>query len=258
VTARSFPADPLGFLASLSCLGTHLLAGMATLVVLLPGTPLDADLHRRARYLCAHRIEWGLGWSTWALAVLALYAFYWTLGRRLAVGGLSWIPPLVSLLTLAGLAVDVSGQVIYTTMTPGLARRLLDAGGGDRAVATGWFLWSERIATLLSGGIANGLYTLAGTVLCVAARADPRFPAWLRAAALPVWIAGLAISIASVSGAPGWIAVTTAGGMGLFVVWCSLVALFYFGKVPPLAAPEGDRRPPAGPSGPLPEPGADS
>ena len=226
------PADPLGVLAVICCLGTHALACAASLLVLLPGSPLVADPVLRATYLTDHPMLWALMWATWAMAALSLFGFYWALGSRLEnrpprmMTSMSWI-------MLFALGVDISSQAFYAAMTPGVAQSFLASQGDGRAQALARLLWSERMPALLSGGVANGLYALAGLVLCTGAARDPRFPRVLRWLALPAWSAGLACAIASVAGDPHLIAAGTALAIGFFMLWCAAVGGLFFWRVPP-------------------------
>jgi hypothetical protein len=221
----------LGALSVLCCLGTHSIAGIASFLVLIPGSPLVASVASRAAYLSTHRTAWVLMWATWAMSSVALLGFYWVLMSRLE-------PPhpglkrSVSLLMLLAIGVDISAQVVYATMTPGLGERFLAARGPERIPALAQFVWGERLPMLLSGAVANGLYSLCGVLVCVAAARDARFPRALRNAASLAWAGGLALSIASIAGDPGWIAVTTALAIGPFMLWCAAVGLVFFGRVP--------------------------
>lgn len=226
------PRDPLGVLSVICCLGTHVLAGLASLVVLLPGSPMVTDPVQRATYLVAHPWLWALMWATWAMAAVSLFGFYWTLGSRLEdrpprmMTSMSWI-------MLIALGVDISSQSFYAAITPGIAEQFLAAQGTGRQVALARLLWSERLPALLSGGVANCLYTLAGLIVCIGAARDPRFPRWLRWLALPGWAGGLALGLASLHGDPLWIAGTTALTIAPFMLWCAAVAVFFYWHVPP-------------------------
>lgn len=233
------PADPLGVLSVICCLGVHALAGLASLVVLVPGSPLVTDPVQRATYLAAHPWLWALMWATWAMAAVSLFGFYWALGSRLEnrpprmMTSMSWI-------MLIALGVDVSSQLFYASMTPGIAQAFLATQGPGRELALARLLWSERLPALLSGGVANSLYSLAGLVVCVATARDPRFPGWLRWAALPGWIGGLALGVASILGDPLWIALTTGLAIGPFMSWCAAVGLFFYWRVPPAFRTAGE------------------
>lgn len=226
------PADPLGVLATICCLGTHLLACAASLLVLLPGSPVVADPVQRATYLTGHPVEWAVMWATWAMAALSLFGFYWALGSRLEnrparmMTSMSWI-------MLFALGVDISSQAFYAAMTPKLAGAFLTASAGARDVALGRMLWAERLPGLLSGGVANCLYALAGLVICTGAARDARFPGYLRWAALPAWGFGLLCGVAAVYGDPHLIAASTGLAIGTFMAWCAAVGALFFWRVPP-------------------------
>lgn len=226
------PADPLGVLAVICCLGSHLLACLASLIVLVPGSPLIGDPVLRATHMTSHPLLWALMWATWASAAVSLYGFYWALGSRLEnrparmMTSMSWI-------MLFALGVDVSSQLFYAAMTPGVAGNFLASQGAGREVALQRLIWAERLPTVLSGGVANCLYALAGVVLCSGAARDPRFPRGLRQLANVAWTAALAAGAATVWGDAYLGATGTGLALVMFMIWCAAVGVGFFWRVSP-------------------------
>ena len=74
----------------------------------------------------------------------------------------------------------------------------------------------QRIGSLLTGGAANGLYTLAGVILTLQTRS-------LRGGLLvwtwSVWAAGVALTATSVAGSLSGMMVSTSALMTLFCPW---------------------------------------
>ena len=198
--------------APYACAGLNLLGGAALALVLRPGTEVVPDPLARAAYITQHPLLWRGGWLVWMAAALSLLGFYaWWGGRpglpRWALAGF-W-------LAAAGLLFDFLAESLYIGWLPAQLETL------------------QRLGTLLSGGAANGLYTLGGIVLTLAtpwaaaaapwaAAATPWRRPWLRALAWAVWVSGLALSASAVLGfVPGLVA----AGAALIVFFCPFALL---------------------------------
>jgi hypothetical protein len=187
--------------------GLNLAAGLAMLVLLRPGLPAPTTtVEARAEYVVANPVAWWLGWLVWHAAALALLAFY----AGLAGLWWRWGPircGLALLCAAAALAVDLAGQALYVGLPP-----QLDVAG---------FGVLETAAIILTGYVANGLYTLAGVLLVwVGAAVLPRS---LVALSLPVWAAGAALSATSlVQWSAGQIG-SAALLIPLLALWATLV-----------------------------------
>jgi hypothetical protein len=175
-----------------ACALVNLLAAAVLLLVLSPGLTV-ADLATRAAYVVDFALPWRLGWGIWIAAALTLVAFYgwWGAGVRnsrlatVAVG-----------IAVAGIACDVTAESLMIGWLP-----------AD-------FEATSRLATILTGGAANGLYTIAGIVLTlITPFRSARFRAWTWA----VWVAGLFLSAFSLAGWTVGIALSTAV---LFILFC--------------------------------------
>jgi hypothetical protein len=187
--------------------GVHVLAAAAMLVLLQPGLPVAGSaLADRMAYVSQRTAAWWLGWLTWHAADLALLAFFVALagrwGRRAPVRC-----GLALLLAGAGVPADISAQAIYMGVAPRL-------GPEPFGVA-------EAVAGLLTGYVANGLYTVAGMLLVWAGAAE--LPACLVALSLPVWAAGLGLCAASLAASPGGQFWSVAVLMPSFVLWTLLM-----------------------------------
>jgi hypothetical protein len=187
--------------------GVHVVAAGAMLLALQPGLPVAGSaLATRMAYMSAHTAAWWLGWLVWHAADLALLAFYVALaarwGRRapLRCG-------LALLLAGAGVADDLGAQAVYMGVAPRL---------GPEAFAV-----AEQVAGVLTGYVANGLYTLAGLLLVWAGARE--LPRYLVATSLPVWAAGLALSAASLAGSGDGQFWSVAMLMPAFIGWTLLM-----------------------------------
>lgn len=194
----------LGRAAGLSLL-IHLVAGLAMICVLRRGLDTNPDLADRLRFLVEHRALWLAGWAAWNLAALSILYFC----RAFALahqddpsaekGWLRAAFPL-ALLAVAG---DLSAEFIEMRVLPGLAREALSAwrGGTPLAAAAAEFLIRHRGAVLLTGSLANGLYTLMAVLMAWACRRA--YPRETAAAAALVGISGAGLSLAALTGSAG-------------------------------------------------------
>ncbi|HEY7061807.1 MAG TPA: hypothetical protein VII06_10020 [Chloroflexota bacterium] len=197
----------------------HVVAAAAMLVLLQPGLPVAGSaLAARMAYVGGQTGVWWLGWLAWHAADVALLAFYVALagqwGRRAPLRC-----ALALLLTAAGVADDLAAQAVYMGVAPRLEPEA--------------FQVAELAAGLLTGYVANGLYTLAGLLLVWAGAAE--LPGYLVALSLPVWAAGLALSAATLMDSPGGQFWSVAVLMPTVVVWTALMGRWLSG-LPPLSS----------------------
>jgi hypothetical protein len=186
-----------GIAPPIVCAALNFAAAFALLFVLAPATPLVADPVQRLIYVGTHLLEWRLGWLTWIAAALSLLWFYWWWRDR--VGG-SYVPLILGGL---GLVADVTAELI------------LVVGGVETYITTSPFAFA------LTGGVANGLYTLCGIGLTMATR----LRAWERAWAVVMWAAGIALSVGALANVPVVTAGATAILFALFCPWCVYLAV---------------------------------
>jgi hypothetical protein len=161
--------------------------------VLAPATPIVTDAAERLAYVQSHLLAWRLGWAVWIAAALSLLWFYaWWRGRIRA----SYVPVA---LAASGLVADLTSEVMLI---------LYD-------VTTAPF------AFLLTGVVANGLYTACGIWLTLVTRLTVPERIW---AAL-MWSAGVALSLATLTGLYLAAAAATAVLFALFCPWCVYLAV---------------------------------
>jgi hypothetical protein len=184
--------------APAACAALNLLALFAMAAWLRYGTEFVPDPANRISYIAAHAALWRAGWSLWIAAAISLVAFYAWWGSHLAHS--KWAMAGVALAAV-GLVCDLAGE----------------------SLLIGWlprdFMTFAPVATQLMGAAANGLYTLGGVVLTLA---TPSLGGRMRALTWAVWIAGIAVTIATLAGMPSAIAVSTTV---LFVLFCPWVLL---------------------------------
>jgi hypothetical protein len=186
-------------LAPWACAVLNALAAVALLVWLRPGTEVVTDPGARAAYILANPLHWRGGWGVWIAAALSLLAFYAWWGARL--GTTAW-GLAAFLVALVGLSCDLAAESLFIGWLP------------DRLEAV------QRAGSLLTGGAANGLYTLAGAILTLQTRSlHGGLFAWTWA----VWGAGFALTGATLAGSATGIAVSAGALMILFCPWAAIM-----------------------------------
>ncbi len=188
-------ADRLRALAPFACAVLNALAGLGMLVLLRPGTEAVADPAERARYILEHPAAWRGGWAIWIAAASSLLAFYAWWACRL---GNPRAGRIAFAIALVGFLADMLAESLFIGW---LSDRL-------EAIAS--------LGTFLTGAVANGLYTVAGTILTLATRPLPR---WLIIWCWAVWISGYGLTAAALAGSVPGIVASTATLMILFPPW---------------------------------------
>jgi len=181
--------------APLVCAALNLAAIVVMATALRGGTEMVADPARRLAYMAEHPVLWRGGWAVWVAGALSLVAFYAWWGGHLR----SW-PAVAAALGVAtfGLAADLLAESWLAAWVPEGFHHLAPA------------------ATLLTGALANGLYTLAGVLLTLA---TPGLRGALRALTWGVWTAGFGLTAATLAESPPLIAATTGLLFALFCPW---------------------------------------
>lgn len=175
-------------------------AALALATALAPGTGVVADLNERIAYVESNLVAWRLGWSVWIAAALSLLAFYAWWALRV---GLSRVPRVALAIAATGLAFDLVAEILLIGWLP------------DRYVEV------APLAFLMTGGVANGLYTIVGALLTLRTPAiRGAFAVW----AWTMWASGAALSVFAFADAPLGIAVSTAVLFALFCPFCLALA----------------------------------
>ncbi len=185
--ARGLSAAPI------VCATLNLAAALVMAFVLAPATPIETDPAQRFAYVQTHLLAWRLGWAVWIAAALSLLWFYaWWRGRI----GASYLPVVIAAI---GFVADVTAEfaLIYYLLT------------------------TATFAFDLTGIVANGLYTVCGIWLTLAMRLSRVESLWTAL----MWVAGIALSIATLIGAYLTAAIATAVLFALFCPWCVYLAV---------------------------------
>ena len=153
----------------------HLLAGISMALILRRGLDTNPDFQDRLSFLIQHRALWTFGWLTWTAAALAILYFYAVFADEHRVR-------FAVLLSVAAIAPDLSAQAIEIGVLPGLASREL-------------YLALHRAAVVMSGGVANGLYSATALILAWSTR--KAYPPWIWMAGVGVGFFGFMLSAAA-------------------------------------------------------------
>jgi hypothetical protein len=177
------------------CAVLNTAAAMAMLLVLRDGTEAVSDVARRAAYIANHALLLRAGWAVWMMAGISLVAFFawwggWISSHRLAFLALA--------VGLAGLVCDLFAESLLIGWLPARIDTI------------------APLASLLTGGAANGLYSFAGALLTIG---TPALRGALRVLAWAVWVSGFALTTFTISGSVSGMVISTAALMTLLCPW---------------------------------------
>lgn len=177
------------------------------LLVLRRGLPPTAPMDR-LRFLHEHSTAWTASWLLWVLTTVAMGLFYLCLHRALGTGRRGWI---AIGLAVAGMGADLAGDRLYMSVYPGVY---------DPRT----FEELDRITAFLSGGLANGAYTVAWLLFLWRAP----FPRWFLVFAVPGAAGGIGLALAGfLNWTPGLIA-GTALAIPCFTLWSAAAGRFFW------------------------------
>ena len=178
----------------------NLIAAGALALVLRPGTEVEPDTAARIAYITNNELLWQAGWVCWIAAALSLLGFYAWWGTRLRTwvdddGAPRWGVWALGIASI-GLVFDLTAESLLIAWLP----------KDYNAVAPA--------ASVLTGGLGNGLYTIAGAVLTLA---TPGLKGWFLVWTWAIWTAGFGLSIFTFAG--NFIGVAICSAL-LFILFC--------------------------------------
>ncbi len=200
-------------IAALSALAAHLIAGLAMAFVLRHGLESNLDLAGRLAFLAGRRMLWVTSWVTWNLAALSILYFFYALRRVHNNKACS----VAAVIAGFGVVADLTAETIEMFVLPPIASRAI-----LHAPATVEFLHTHRFAVLLTGGLANGLYTAATWLVVISTWC--RYQGVTRISGLWVGIAGIAVSLTALAGSTQGLVWANAALVLCIVAWQTCIA----------------------------------
>lgn len=190
-------------LSAFLALFLHLTAGIAMAAILRRGLQTNPDLNDRLLFLAGHRALWTFGWLTWTAAGASILLFYACFAAAHSSSRLYWWTVLG--LALSALTCDWAAQYLEVVILPGLTG------------TTPLFLSTHRAAVLLTGGAANGFYTLDAALLVWLGR--DAYPAWVSTGGAGTVLFGTALTLVSAADSTAGLLLANAGLVPFLLVW---------------------------------------
>lgn len=182
-------------LAPWLCVAAHVGALVMLAVVLRHGGITERDILARGAYIAAHPDAWAAGWASWMIAAASLVGYYAWWGSQLSARSTALAAVVVA---GVGMICDFSGESALALLG---AERAASASGAAELADV------ERLFVVLSAGVANGLYTIAGAALTWA---TPNLPRWVQRTMWITWAAGALMTLAAIANSMEWIVVASA------------------------------------------------
>jgi hypothetical protein len=183
----------------------HLFAGAAMALILRSGLATNPDFLSRVSFIVDHRALWTFGWLTWTAAAFAILCFYAAFVSAHETG------PIAVWLTIAAIGPDLCAQAIEMGALPQIATR------------ADLFVTLDRIAVLISGFVANGLYSASALILVWTTRQV--YPSWLCFAGMAAGLSGFALSAAAMMNSVDGMFWTNVLLLPFLLLWLGGVAL---------------------------------
>lgn len=195
-------ADALARQAPRLCSALHLAAACTTLAWIRGGSEAESDPVARATYIAENVTTWRAAWLIWMIAAISVVGFFCWWAARSSKPRLALIALVVGCF---GIGSDFFADALFI----------------------GWF--PERYSshamfgTFVSEVVANGLYSIAGTILMFASA--PMRP-WFHALGWAVWLAGFALAFAGATRTDPAIVISSAFLLTTFIPWVWLANRF--------------------------------
>lgn len=208
-------------------LATHLLAGLAMATILRHGLETNPVLEDRVRFMADHVVLWRVAWLSWSMAAVSILYFF---ASFIAAHATPLADPaggrgLILMLAVVAVATDLTAEAIEIGVAPGLAQQAVAemAGTGASQSAATLFVAFHRTSVMLSGFLANGLYSVVALVLSVVGRRQ--YPKWVSWAGVGVGVAGILLSVACLLDSVGGMVWSNVALVPLLLVWLAGVGM---------------------------------
>jgi hypothetical protein len=183
----------------------HLFAGAAMALILRNGLETNPNLLSRVSFIVDHAALWTFAWLTWTAAAIAILCFYAAFASAHQTGQIAvW-------LTIAAIGPDLCAQAIEIGALPQIATR------------ADLFVTLHRIAVLMSGFVANGLYSASALILAWTTRQV--YPGWLSFSGIATGLCGFALSAAAMANSADGMFWTNVLLLPFLLFWLAGVAM---------------------------------
>jgi hypothetical protein len=181
--------------------------------ILRHGLETNPDAQDRLRFVAAQRTTWTLAWLSWHLAALSILWFFVSLARAHQSDTNSLLSYSV-LLVAAAIVPDLIAESIEIGVLPELAEQRLQSTVEHpvQLVET-----IHRTAMILTGYLANGLYTLATFLATWATRRH--YASWIVLAGLVISVFGFALSVSVLVNSVAGMFWSNVGLVPAIIVW---------------------------------------
>jgi len=207
-------------------LALHLAAALALAIVLRFGLETAVDFPHRISFLVHQKTFWVSGWLLWnASALSILYFFFSYYLAHKAAGGLQLrLLSCACLIGVAAVAADLSAEAIEMFVLPNYAKAILVSPAVSLPVRIEHFYSMHRTAVILTGYLANGLYTTSVALIMLATARQYR-PLIITAGSLVI-VGGIWLSIASLTNSVKGMVWSNLLLMPSLLVWLAGVVTF--------------------------------
>lgn len=198
----------------------HMLAGLTMAAVLSQGLETNTNVPARLSFIVENRGLWIVSWITWNLASLSILNFYLALVRAHEKRFSKQLLYLAMAVAAAAMAADLSAESIEMGLIPGLAADALKSisnPSSATALHMELFFSMHRLVVLLTGFVANALYTVSAGFIAWAIRSH--YPSWVNTAALLLFATGLAESVTALADSTQGMLWTNALLMPIILAW---------------------------------------
>lgn len=225
--------------ASVFSIVIHSCAALVMLFALREGLDTNTDFAARMRFLVDRRSEWTLAWMVWNAAAFSILYFYFCFVRahhRWSESLSDEKPPQQSYarisamhfalaLSTAAVALDLGAESIQMGVLPDIAATYLqqDVQLPAAAAVKALFEAINRTSIMLTGCMANFLYTATATVLIIATR--KRYGLITLISGALVSISGTWLSVACILNSVSNMFWTNAVLLPALVIWQLAIAL---------------------------------
>jgi len=174
----------------------HLAAASYMLLVLQKG--LDTVEFTQRLFFMTHNSKlWTIGWILWAAADFSILYFYLSFSdahRKYNDLVSSFIRYAISI-AIAGFALDLIAEIIEMSILPALAHKILSNQANASIINRELFAIINRLAVMITGFLANGLYTLCAALMIFVTW--ERYSTWIKTIGCIAIIAGIYLSWAA-------------------------------------------------------------